>query len=87
METFLLALIGFSVFGAIVCFWGMWCNERTYRQRMAMLRAVPIESPLWDRYRDEFDAVTYNEHFWALFWFRDPALLYGPYSQALLVQQ
>lgn len=62
--------------------WAGICNERTYRQRVRLICALPLGKDYWS-YSEEFDAVTYRQHMWALFFLRNPRNLYGPLTQQL----
>lgn len=66
----------------LVCAWAGICNERTSRQRMRLLCAFPLGKDYWS-YSKEYDAVTYRQHMWALFFLRNPRNLYGPLTQQL----
>jgi hypothetical protein len=66
----LVALIGLG--------WGLRCNNRTYKQREAIRNWV-FEDAFHYRQRLELmNAVTYEQHFRALLWFKDPFQLYDP---------
>lgn len=63
--------------GLIGCVWALICNERTYRHRMKLIDWVyaPTDKT-WMTHKKAFDAVSYDDHLWALFFFRDPKALY-----------
>jgi hypothetical protein len=73
--AFFLSLMIVSMVG---CGWGLVVNKKTHRQKSAILGVVfrkPYRNDALDLAR-EYDRVTYGQHFWALFWFRDPFKLY-----------
>lgn len=59
----------------IGCVRAMWCNTKTLHQRIRLYPAVADPS-FWEKVR-WFERVRYHQHFWALFFFRDPMTLYG----------
>lgn len=78
METL---LILFSSGIAVGMAWALYCNNKAYSQRIALINAVfhepdgsfSIDS---DVYRKLFHAVTYEQHYKYLLLFRDPLNLY-----------
>lgn len=56
----------------VSCMWALYCNGRTYQQRLALIDAAfKTEEP-----RGWFLAVSYDDHFYALICFRDAYRLY-----------
>jgi len=66
---YMIALSGAFVLG--VGWYGV-CIERTYRQRCRIIDAMITRDD-----RDAYLRVSYSDHLWALFFFRDPRKLYG----------
>ena len=54
------------------CIWYVICNEITLRQRINLVKQWFGEAGGIKRYK----AVTYDEHLWALFCFKNPMKLY-----------
>ena len=52
--------------------WAFVCNERTYKQRIAIIKAITSMRDF-----DEFDKVSYHTHWYALIFFRDWRKLYS----------
>ena len=75
-------LIGVLLLALVPLFWFVVSNERTSGQRNRLIDRRPRGNEVWD-YSREFNAVTYNQHLWALFCFRDPRRLYGPLTQQI----
>jgi hypothetical protein len=79
-------LIIVSLGGLATCFWGLHCNNKTLKQRLWLINNRPHHTaPEYDVFYREFDAVTYDEHLSALFWFKDPINLYGPLTQGIIL--
>ena len=57
------------VFLNIIPFWVLVCNDKTYEQRVSIIRSKNYN-------RDKFDKVSYNKHLWYLVTFRNPKRLY-----------
>lgn len=54
--------------------WFDHCNDKTLRQRSSIIKNIPSDD--FFEKMDRFRQVTYNQHLWALFFFRDPYKLY-----------
>lgn len=75
-------VIGFAIFVLAVIFfvggiWLMICNHRTWKQRMQIIDWIFDSSSNWRRRNAEYDQVSYDQHMWALFTFRNPRKLYN----------
>lgn len=65
-----------GMIGVGFCFWMLFCNERTYRQRGEMLESMKPGSREFSDYMAIFHTVTYHEHMWALVKLQNPYALY-----------
>lgn len=74
------------------CLWGLVCNEKTHKQRSALIQAISTDAKAriqdgrfdhLDNYQ-VFDIVPYDAHMWALFFFKDPKTLYPQSVQEFL---
>lgn len=74
MELFVIGFLGLCFVGLLACLWALVCNERTCKQRTAMidLWCGPDHQQQVERYR----RASYDQHFWALFLLRDANALY-----------
>lgn len=80
MSIFLIILVLFMV----ACIWGLYINIQTFKERSVILKAVSDDSKerindgRYDYLQnyDYMNQTTYTDHFWALFFFRDPMKLY-----------
>lgn len=67
--------------------WGLHCNQKTYDQRIYLLHKMHQRwsgtEKLWDGH-NEFERVSYDNHFKALLWFRNPWKLYRNEIQELM---
>lgn len=61
----------------VALLWILVCNNRTYEQRLRLIKwAAAEEYSSWHRLW-LYEAVSYDQHLWALFFFRSPWDLYG----------
>jgi hypothetical protein len=67
--------------------WFLICNDRTLRDRLLLIARISAtyggEAEYWEASRD-LEAVDYNSHAWALFFFRNPKNLYTERLQRLI---
>lgn len=74
-------LCGFA--GVLFCVWGFVCNERCYRQRQRLIDYA-FSQPDYRPLIADYEAVSYDQHEWALVKLRNPWKLYGGHlGQAL----
>lgn len=59
------------ILGFAAAMWMLHCNEKTYNQRHKLIELINTQADL-----DAFRSATYNQHLWALFFFRNPYNLY-----------
>jgi hypothetical protein len=71
MTTFLWAIIAFCLVGHVFCWWGLRCNNKTLAQSLSLLNQCKTAAEF-----RALERVSYNRHFWRLFFFRDPIKLY-----------
>lgn len=79
MMTVNAMLFGAVSFGIVVCVWGLYCNERTFAQRMKLLAAIgshALDPRKRERLLQAFAAVPYGHHEWRLMTLRSPWSLY-----------
>lgn len=81
----LLVAAGFSI---VWSGWSMYCNNRTYKDRLYLLDCIKY-SDVQDfnkrmQMYDQFNIVTYDDHHRELFWRRDPWKLYAPFVRELV---
>lgn len=62
--------------GLTYALWGLRCNERSGDERGAIINYIHTQHD-WRDLEADFKTVTYDQHFWARFWFRDPFKLYA----------
>ena len=77
---------GIIVFVCIISIWHIRCSRKTYTDRAVILLGKMQECEL-DQYFalcDYRDAVSFGNHHWALFTFRDPWKLYHNEIQELM---
>lgn len=60
--------------GLLCCGWALYCNGRTFDQRIDLMPKAG--DPLFWEKRVLFHRITYHQHFWSLVFFRDPYKLY-----------
>lgn len=65
------AFMGLPLLFVSPSIWFLHCNNKTYDQRHEMIYAYPHPDK-WEI----FNSVTYSQHLWALFFFRNPYELY-----------
>ncbi len=61
----------------VVLAWFFACNDRTLKDRLALIDARRDAADYWAA-AAAFDRVSYNRHLWARFLCRDPMKLYPP---------
>ena len=72
----LMAIVGVGAFiGVLWCLWMLRCNEVTYRDRMAIIAKVCDDPSLSF---SDVNAVTYDQHMYAVAFLRNPVKLYTP---------
>ena len=72
---------GFIVLAFFI--WSIICNERTRTQRLELINLRPMGEARYQDFAREWDAVSYDKHYWYLITFRDPKKLYGPLTQSV----
>ena len=76
MTGFDIVLLSVGVLTLVWAVWSFICIQWTYRDRKQMIDdCVPGEDDFWEKLR-RLESVSYNEHFRARFWLRDPHRLY-----------
>lgn len=82
--TTVMILEGFSALWVASLAWFLVCNNRAFSQRDRLRVANRNLPPTQhDAFWRDYFKTTYTTHLWALFFFRDPRLLYGPFVQSL----
>lgn len=84
--TIITAITAIAAVALLICFWALYCNQMTYRQRMALIELVSSASKVcihsrdanWHRYYEKLNQVSYGQHHRAVLFFRDPINLYHP---------
>jgi hypothetical protein len=71
-----LALVILLLTALFLTFWFLMCNHRTYSQRIKIINWVYDGSGNWRQRDREYNRVSYDQHLWALFTFRNPQKLY-----------
>ena len=81
----MIALASIPAVILVASFWGMYCNNKTYKQRIAMLDAIRDHTDNKNYTVAHFNElisanrkVSYAQHLFALMQFRDPFKLYDP---------
>lgn len=74
-------LITITLLAVIFFIWCLYCNNRTFKKRVYLIRTAPNKD--YSKYSDEFSNVSYDKHMWNLIFFRDPKKLYGPLNQSI----
>ena len=79
-EVVIIIISGLGL-GLLFCFWFLYCNNKTYNQRIQL-----IEN--WSKgdfvvLNKEYEAIDYDTHLKALLMFRNPINLYGPNTKQL----
>lgn len=60
----------------VLSVWFLICNQRTYSQRIKIINWVYDSSGNWQQRSREYNQVSYDQHLWTLFTFRNPQKLY-----------
>lgn len=62
------------------CFsvWVIICTRKTYEDRVKVLECLRHRVMTWGHLMAELERVTFNQHMWAVVFFRDPWNLYDP---------
>lgn len=60
----------------VLSVWFLMCNHRTYSQRIKIIDWVYDGSGNWRQRSQEYNQVSYYQHLWTLFTFRNPQKLY-----------
>lgn len=72
--TTIITILAFAVMAWI--FRGFWANNRTYNERMEIIRA--LEKAFWPTGEEgDYKRVEYHDHYREVFWGRDPLRLYS----------
>lgn len=56
----------------VINIWYFICNSRTLKQRLAIINWVYIHNNNYEELKYYFDQITYHQHSFALFCFKDP---------------
>lgn len=80
--------IGLAVAVGLIlfCIWALICNQRTYKFQMSILDRMKPGRPDFRELHDLWGRVSYDAHFHALLFMRDPRPLYSPRLLALIEQ-
>jgi len=62
---------------------GFWANNRTYNDRMEIIRALEKAGWPLGEARD-CSRISYEDHYTEIFWGRDPLSLYSPTLVAII---
>lgn len=62
--------------GFFACMWFLVCNSRTYKHRMQLIDWIYDGTGNWRKRSACFESVSYDQHLWYIFTFRDPKKLY-----------
>jgi hypothetical protein len=75
-ESFLLSIL-LSIL--LLSIWALFCNTKTLKQRLALLKHVKT----WEDFGDFNRGPSYHKHLWMLMTLRNPLPMYGPLSDKL----
>lgn len=82
-DTIRISIIVLGFAAVVYSYRGFWANNRTYNERMEIIRALERADWPFDGAR-AFERLQYKDHYREVFWGRDPMRLYGPRLAAIL---
>jgi hypothetical protein len=72
----MLAILGLLLLVIVASLWGLYCNEKTYRERQAILQKLQYSDRFW-QLMEVYELTTYEQHLWATMLFLPRKRLYG----------